>query len=51
VVKVPNTQAFSDENAALTGVRGASTRSGSAVRLVGTSDAAPQETRRIFNAM
>lgn len=51
VVKVPNTQAFSDENAALTGVRGASTRSGSAVRLVGTSDAAPQVTRKVLNAM
>lgn len=51
VVKVPDAAAFSDENPALTGVRATGTYSSSAVRLRGTSDAAPQETRRIFNAM
>jgi hypothetical protein len=51
VVKVPGKKAFSDENGALHGVRAAGTRSGSVVRLVGTSDAAPQQTRKIFNAM
>jgi hypothetical protein len=51
VVKTPSTAAFSDENPALTGVRAAGTYSGSAVRLKGTSAAAPQETRRIFNAI
>jgi hypothetical protein len=49
VVKTPDAAAFSDENPALTGLRAAGTYSGSAVRLRGTSDAAPQETRRIFN--
>lgn len=51
VVKVPDAEAFSDEDPALTGVHAAGTRSGSVVRLKGTSDAAPQETRRILNAM
>ncbi len=51
VAKLPDTQADSDENPALTGLRGAGTRSGAVVRLRGTSDAAPQATRRIFNAM
>lgn len=49
VVKMPDTAAFSDENPALTGLRAAGIYSGSAIRLRGTSDAAPQETRRIFN--
>jgi hypothetical protein len=51
VVKVPDTVAFTDESTALHGVRGAGTRSGAVVRTIGTSDAAPQETRRIFNAL
>lgn len=51
VVKVPAKKAFSDEDVALQGVRAAGTRSGSAVRLRGTSDAAPQLTRKIFNGM
>lgn len=51
VVKVPRARAASDENPALTGVRAAGTRSGAVVRLRGTSDAAPQEARRIFNAI
>jgi hypothetical protein len=51
VVKVPDTQAYSDENPILLGLKGASTRSGGVVRLVGTSDAAPQITRKVFNAL
>ncbi len=51
VVKVPDTEAFSDENPALLGLKAAGTRSGGVVRLVGTSDAAPQVTRKIFNAL
>jgi hypothetical protein len=51
VVKVPDTQAYSDENPVLLGLKAAGTRSGGAARLVGTSDAAPQETRKIFNAL
>lgn len=51
VVKVPKRWAISDENAALWGVRAAGTRSASAVRLVGTSSAAPQITREIFNGL
>lgn len=51
VVKVPDTVGFTDENPALLGVRGAGTRSGAVVRTIGTSDAAPQETRRIFNEL
>ena len=51
VVKVPDTQAFSDENAALLGLKAAGTRSGGVARLVGTSDAAPQAARRILNRM
>lgn len=51
VVKVPDTQAYSDENPILLGLKGASTRSGGVVRLVGTSDAAPQVTRKVFNAI
>jgi hypothetical protein len=51
VVKVPTTDAASDENAALPGLRAAGSRSGGAVRLVGTSDAAPQVTRKLFNGL
>lgn len=51
VVKVPDQQAFSDENATMTGVNAAGTRSGATVRLRGTSAASPQETRRILNRM
>ena len=50
VVKIPDTQAFSDENPVLLGLKGAGTRSGGVARLVGTSDAAPQVTRKLFNA-
>lgn len=51
VVKIPDAEAFSDENPATLGVNAAGTRSGTAVRLRGTSDASPQEARRILNAM
>jgi hypothetical protein len=51
VVKVPDAQAFSDENPASPGVSAAGTRSAATVRLMGTSDASPQEARRILNAM
>ncbi|MGH8831436.1 MAG: hypothetical protein ACREXV_10125 [Polaromonas sp.] len=51
VVKVPDAEAFSDENPALTGVRAAGTRSGAVVRLRGTSDAVPQQARRVLNAI
>ncbi len=51
VVKVPATEAPSDENQALQGVPAASTRSGGVVRLRGTSDAAPQEARRVLNRL
>lgn len=51
VVKVPATQAYSDENPALLGLKAAGSRSGGVARLVGTSDAAPQITRKVFNAM
>ena len=53
VVKVSTTDAYSDENGVLAGLGAAGSRSGSGgvVRLVGTSDAAPQVTRRIFNAL
>lgn len=51
VRKVPDTQAYSDENPILLGLKGASTRSGGVARLVGTSDAAPQVTRKVFNAL
>lgn len=51
VVKVPDTHAYSDENSILLGLKAASSRSGGVARLVGTSDAAPQVTRRILNAM
>jgi len=51
VVKIPATQAFSDENPVLLGLKAAGTRSGGVARLVGTSDAAPQVTRKLFNAL
>ncbi len=51
VVKVPDTMIYSDYNPALLGLRGAGTRSSAVVRLVGTSGAAPQVTRKIFNAL
>lgn len=51
VVKVPDAEAFSDENPATPGVNAAGTRSSAAVRLRGTSDASPQVARRILNAM
>lgn len=51
VVKVPDTEAFSDENPALLGLKAAGTRSGGVARLVGTSDAAPQVTRQVFNEL
>ncbi|MEO8022603.1 hypothetical protein [Polaromonas sp.] len=50
VVNTPDTEAFSDENPAMTGVNAAGTRSGAAVRLRGTSDASPQVARKILNA-
>lgn len=51
VIRIPDAQAFSDENPATLGVNAAGTRSGAAVRLMGTSDASPQEARRILNGM
>jgi hypothetical protein len=51
VVKVPDTHAPSDENPILLGLKAAGTRSGGVARLVGTSDAAPQVTRKILNGM
>lgn len=49
VVKVPDVHAASDENSILLGLKAAGSRSGGMARLVGTSDAAPQITRRVFN--
>ena len=51
VVRVPDAEAFSDENPATLGVNGAGTRSSAVVRLRGTSSASPQEARRILNGM
>lgn len=51
VGKVPTTDAPSDENEALVGLKAAASRSGGVARLVGTSDAAPQVTRKVFNAL
>lgn len=51
VILVPETEAASDETPASVGVGAAGTRSSSYVRLVGTSDAAPQVARKVFNAM
>ena len=50
-LKYPKRSASSDENAILLGLGAAGSRSGSVVRMVGTSDAAPQVTREIFNSM
>lgn len=51
VVKMPQESAYSDESAALVGLKAAGTRSGGVARLAGTSDAAPQVTRKRLNAM
>ncbi|HEY3046195.1 MAG TPA: hypothetical protein VGJ72_01860, partial [Polaromonas sp.] len=51
VVKMPATHADSDENPVLVGLKAAGTRSGGVARLVGTSDAAPQVTRKVFNGL
>ena len=51
VVKVPDVHAASDENAELGGVRAAGTRSNAVARFRGTSDAAPQITRQVLNAL
>lgn len=51
VIKIPDAQAHSDENPATLGVNAAGTRSSAAVRLRGTSDASPQEARRLLNSM
>ncbi|MDI1239413.1 MAG: hypothetical protein PSV26_18180 [Polaromonas sp.] len=51
IVKMPATHAYSDENPVLLGLKAAGTRSGGVARLVGTSDASPQEARRILNGM
>lgn len=48
--KLPDTTAVTDDNAALWGVRGASSRSGGVVRLAGTSSASPQIARERVNA-
>lgn len=49
VVKVPKSRAHSDENPILLGLKAAGSRSGGVARLVGTSDAAPQVTRKVLN--
>ena len=51
VVRTPDKHAASDENLALTGIRAAGTSSNSAVRLQGIRDAAPQQSRRLLNAL
>ena len=51
VLQYEKRSAPSDENAILRGLGAAGSRSGSVVRMVGTSDAAPQVTRDIFNRM
>ncbi|MCU0925081.1 MAG: hypothetical protein MUF44_03275, partial [Hydrogenophaga sp.] len=48
---LPDRLAVSDDNAVLWGVRGAGSRSGSVVRLTGTSSAAPQVARDLFNRL
>jgi hypothetical protein len=50
VKKVPDDTAVTDDNAALWGIRGASSRSGGVVRLAGTSSASPQIAREHANA-
>jgi hypothetical protein len=49
VKKLPDTLQVSDDNVALWGVRAAGSRSGSSVRLVGTSSSAPLEARSMIN--
>ena len=51
VLRYPKRSAPSDENPILLGLEAAGSRSGSVVRMVGTSDAAPQVTRERFNEM
>ena len=51
VAKVPDALAVSDESTALWGVLGAGSRSGSAVRLFGTSCASPQLARARFDRL
>ncbi len=51
VQKVPDRDGFSDECAAMPGLLAAAPRSGATVRMVGTSAAAPQVTRRIVNTL
>ncbi|RJP64364.1 MAG: hypothetical protein C4535_17510 [Comamonadaceae bacterium] len=50
VKKVPDTLKPCDDNPALWGVLGAGSRSGSVVRLAGTSSAAPLEARAMVNS-
>ena len=50
MVKVPRSEGYGDQNPVLEGVTAAGTRSGAAVRLRGTSAAAPQVTRQLLNA-
>jgi hypothetical protein len=50
VKKVPDTLRPSDDNAALWGVLGAGSLSGSVVRLAGTSSSSPQLARDLINA-
>ncbi len=49
VKKLPDRLAIADDSAALPGIRGAGSRSGGTVRLVGTSSAAPQIARELLN--
>lgn len=49
VKRLPDRLAVSDDSAVLWGVRGAGSRSGGVVRLVGTSAAAPQVARELIN--
>lgn len=51
VKKVPDTLQPSDDNAALWGVLGTGSLSGSTARLAGTSSSAPQEARERFNRL
>jgi hypothetical protein len=48
---VPDVHEASDDNAVLLGLLAAGTRSGAAVRLVGTSAASPQRARKLLNGM
>ena len=51
VSSIPDEQAYSDECAAVEGWSAAGTRSTSTVRMRGTSAAAPQVARRLFNRL